>query len=154
LIEEGVRYGALAAQAQLGLLDPGMPMSREKSLFIKALCTGMAAVHAEVAARAALPAPVKKKKKPREYRLLEPPLSPTGTRIFVAADLEYTYEFPWCERTIRDLFRKVHEPGVDHLLRPEELHRRDYNSTPITEPAACRVWQQRLMQQQLERQRK
>jgi hypothetical protein len=148
LTSEGVRYGALAAQVQLGLLDPGMPMSREKSVFIAALCTGMAAVQAEfAAARGGLPAPAKTRKPPREFRRLEPPLSEAGNRIFVAADLEYTLEFPWCARIIRDRFRAV--PGVDPLPRPEQLHKDDYNSVRIPEPIAYRVWQQRLEEQRL-----
>jgi hypothetical protein len=91
------------------------------------------------------PAPAKSRKPPRKYRPLEPPLSPTGNRIFVAAHLEYTLEFPWCERIIRDRLRDV--PGVDDLPRPKEQDKSDYNSVRIPEPVAYRVWQQRLMEQ-------
>jgi hypothetical protein len=91
-------------------------------------------------------APVKPPRKPpREYRHLEPPLSPTGIRIFVAADLEFTFEFQWCERTIRERFRDV--PGVDD---PPRL---DYNSVRIPEPVAYEAWQQRE-QQRLKQQKR
>ena len=50
-------YGFLAAEQELGLPYPGRPMSRQESLFIESLAAGMARVHAQFAARAALPAP-------------------------------------------------------------------------------------------------
>jgi hypothetical protein len=50
------RYGALAAQAELGLPYLGRPMSQQEELFVAKLAVGMTRVHAEVAAaRAALP---------------------------------------------------------------------------------------------------
>jgi hypothetical protein len=61
-------YGFLAGERELGLPYTGRPMSQQESLFVESLAAGMARVHAQFAARAALtappraalPAPVKK----------------------------------------------------------------------------------------------
>jgi hypothetical protein len=151
--EMGLMMGRpLTALAEMGMPAPGSSMEElERALLLEGLLKLAAdAKFAPTALAAPEQAPAKTRKPPREFRHLDPPLSPTGNRLFVAAHLEYTLEFQWCERIIRE--RARHWPGVDLLDRPEETHKGNYDSVHIPEPVAYWAWQQRLEEQRLKEQ--
>lgn len=120
LVRMAEGYGFLAAEHELGLPYLGRPMSRQESLFIESLAVGMARVHAQFAARAALPAPPPAAlpapvKKPAQSAGLQK-LNVTVGQGPVYREKHYTITelvvlwAPLCRNTIRKLV--IFEPGV------------------------------------------
>jgi hypothetical protein len=130
LAREGKRLGYLLSQVRHGLWRPNpWGRSSEFAEFLEAMAKGMEAEEAAFSERARLElvaaqlAELKEKRTKiiHEIRALDPPQSPTDKRLLKPSALEYTFEFPRSERSIRDHLEEIDERGVHHTWQPKTL---------------------------------